>query len=138
MRIYRLFFLCFLFSFYFNGLLFFRGWEGSGEGGCRGVAPALAMMGYQGVLLLEFLLDALGQHGDDLVEVADDAQVSHAEDGGELVLVDGDDEVALLHTGEVLDGTADAASHVQVRTDGLTRLAHLYLVGHHAVVNHGT
>ena len=89
-------------------------------------------------LLLEFLLDALGQHGDNLVEVAHDTQVSNAEDGGKLVLVDGDDVIALLHTGEVLDGTADTASHVEVGTDGLTRLAYLYLVGHHAVVNHGT
>ena len=63
-------------------------------------------------LLLKFFLDALGEHGDNLVEVAHNTQVSNAEDGGELVLVDGDDVIALLHTGEVLDGTADTASHI--------------------------
>ena len=89
-------------------------------------------------LLLEFFLDALGEHGNDLVEVTNDAQVCHTEDGGKLVLVDGDDEVALLHTGKVLDGTADTASHVEVGTNGLSGLTHLALVRHHAVVNHGT
>ena len=116
------------------------------------VAPALVYWGYQrplpssnlrgcrqGIdLLLEFLLDALGQHGDNLVEVAHDTQVSNAEDGSELVLVDGDDEVTLFHTCQVLDGTADTASHVEVGTDGLTGLTYLYLVRHHTVVNHGT
>ena len=101
------------------------------------VAPALLSRLSIG-LLLEFLLDALGQHGNDLVEVTNDAQVCHAEDGGKLVLVDGDDVIALFHTGEVLDGTADTASHVEAGTNCLTGLAHLALVRHHAVVNHGT
>ena len=38
----------------------------------------------------------------------------------------------------MLDGTADTASHIEVRADGLTRLTHLTLVRHHAVVDHGT
>ena len=90
------------------------------------------------LLFLHLFLDALGEHGNDLVEVAHDAQVSYTEDGGKLVLVDGDDEIALLHTGEVLDGTADTASHVEVGTNGLTGLTHLYLVRHHAVIDHST
>ena len=101
------------------------------------MAPALSCC-VKDVLCLEFFLDALGQHGDNLVEVAHDAQVSDAEDGGELVLVDGDDEIALLHTGKVLDGTADTASHIEGGTDSLTRLTNLALVGHHAVIDHGT
>ncbi len=91
-----------------------------------------------GFLLLELFLDALGQHGNNLVEVAHDTQVSNAEDGGELVLVDGDDEITLLHTGKVLDGTADTTGHVEVGTNGLTSLTHLDLVRHHAVIDHGT
>ena len=58
-------------------------------------------------LLLHLLLQSLRQHGDNLVQVSNDAEVSDAEDGCELVLVDGDDEVGLFHTGQVLDGTAD-------------------------------
>ena len=72
------------------------------------------------------------------MEVADDAEVGHLEDGGELVFVDGDDEFALLHTGEVLDGTADAASHVEGGTDGLTRLTDLTAGIHDAGVDHST
>ena len=89
-------------------------------------------------LLFDFLFQALGKHRNDLVEITHDTQVSDAEDGSELVLVDGDDEVGLFHTGEMLDGTADTAGHVEVRTDGLTGLTHLTVVRHHAVVNHGT
>ena len=89
-------------------------------------------------LLLNLLLQSLRQHGDNLVQVSNDAEVGDAEDGGKLVLVDGDDEVGLFHTGQVLDGTADTASHVEVRADSLTRLTDLTLVRHHAVVDHGT
>ena len=88
--------------------------------------------------LLHFLLQSLRQHGDNLVQISDDAEVGDAEDGRELVLVDGDDEVGLFHAGEVLDGTTDTASHVEVRADSLTRLTDLTLVRHHAVVDHGT
>ncbi len=88
--------------------------------------------------LLHFLLQSLRQHGDNLVQVSNDAEVGDAEDGRKLVLVDGDDEVGLFHTGQVLDGTADTTSHVEVRADGLTRLTHLTVMRHHAVVNHRT
>ncbi len=82
-------------------------------------------------------LQAFGEHGDNLVEVTHDAEVGHLEDGGELVLVDGDDEFALLHAGEVLDGTADAAGHVEGGTHGLAGLAHLTAGIHDAGVDHG-
>ena len=82
-------------------------------------------------------LQALGEHGDNLVEVAHDAEVGHLEDGGELVLVDGDDEFALLHAGEVLDGAADAAGHVEGGADGLAGLAHLAAGVYDASVDHG-
>ena len=90
------------------------------------------------VLLLDFLLQALSEHRNDLMQIAHDTEVSDAEDRCELVLVDGDDEVGLFHASEVLDGTADTASHVQCGTDGLTGLTHLTVMRHHAVVNHGT
>ena len=81
--------------------------------------------------------EALGEHGDNLVEVAHDAEVGDAEDGGELVFVDGDDEFALLHACEVLDGAADAAGHVEGRADGLAGLADLAAGVHDAGVDHG-
>ena len=82
--------------------------------------------------------ETLGEHGDNLVEVANDAEVGNAEDGGELIFVDGNDELALFHAGEVLDGTADAASHIEVGTDGLTGLSDLTAGIHHASIHHST
>lgn len=71
------------------------------------------------------------------MEVAHDAEVGNLEDGGKLVLVDGDDELALLHAGKVLDGAADAAGHVEGGAHGLAGLAHLAAGVHDAGVDHG-
>ena len=58
--------------------------------------------------------------GNDLVQFADDAVSGNVEDGGVLVLVDGDDVLGVLHTGNVLDGTRDVykrqPSHSQTST----------------------
>lgn len=81
--------------------------------------------------------EALGQEGHDLVDVAHDAEVGDAEDRRELVFVDGDDVLALLHAGEVLDGSGDAEREVYVGTHGLAGLAHLTVVLDHAGVHHG-
>lgn len=56
------------------------------------------------LFLLYLLLQAFGQQGHDFVAVAYDAEVGNTENGGEFVLVDGDDEVGFLHTCKVLDG----------------------------------
>src|SRR5690606_27531282 len=37
-------------------------------------------------------------------EIGDEAVVGHLENGGLLVLVDGDDDLGVLHAGKVLDG----------------------------------
>ena len=44
-------------------------------------------------LFLHFLLETFGQHRDDLVQIAYNAEVSGCEDRCVFVLVDGDDEV---------------------------------------------
>src|SRR3546814_18800210 len=46
--------------------------------------------------------ELIGEFGDDFVEVADEADVGDLEDGGVLILVDGDDGLRILHAGEVL------------------------------------
>ena len=70
-------------------------------------------------------LDLLDQLGNDLVQIADDAVGGNVEDGGVLVLVDGDDVLGVLHTGNVLDGTGDAQRNVDAGMHGLTGLADL-------------
>src|SRR5207247_2982614 len=69
--------------------------------------------------------DGLGQLWDDLVQVADDAEVGVLEDRRVRVLVDGDDHVRALHAHLVLDRTGDADGDVEPRRDGLAGLADL-------------
>ena len=64
------------------------------------------------LFLLNLFLQAFGQQGNDLVAVAYDAEVGNAENGGEFVLVNGDDEVGFLHAGKVLDGSGNTDGEV--------------------------
>ena len=82
------------------------------------------------------VLKTLGEHGDDLVEVADDAEVCHAEYRCKLVLVDCDDELGLFHACEVLYRAGDAEGEVYVGTYGLACLAYLTLVPDDAGIDH--
>src|SRR3954454_20722575 len=74
-------------------------------------------------------LDGLGELGQDLVEIADDPEVGELEDRSVGVLVDRDDVLRVLHADLVLDRTGDARGQVQLRRDGLARLADLRGVG---------
>src|SRR3954463_8713870 len=76
------------------------GWHGPSAGSRR----ELASGGGRGVLLLLARGDLLGGGGDDLEQVADDAEVGQLEDRRLGILVDGDDGLAGLHAGAVLDG----------------------------------
>jgi hypothetical protein len=73
----------------------------------------------------------------DLEEVADEAVVGDLEDRGFFVLVDGDDDLRVLHAGEVLDGARDADGDVEFRGDDLAGLADLVVVRGVARVDRG-
>ena len=49
-----------------------------------------------------------------LKQVSDDAVVRHLEDGSFWVLIDGHDNLAILHTSQVLDRSRDTNGYVQV------------------------
>src|SRR6476620_3888265 len=70
-------------------------------------------------------LHGLGQLRDDLVEIADDAEVGELEDRGVRVLVDRHDVLRGLHADLVLDRARDAGREVELRCHGLARLADL-------------
>ena len=72
------------------------------------------------------------------MEVAHDAEVCHAEDGCKFVLIDGDNQLALFHTGKVLDSATDATGKIEVGTNGLTSLSHLTALIHNTSVDHST
>src|SRR3954469_9191850 len=70
-------------------------------------------------------LHRLGELGEDLVEVADDPEVGELEDRGVRVLVDRHDVLRRLHADLVLEGTGEPRREVELRRDGLARLADL-------------
>src|SRR5215475_5570290 len=74
-------------------------------------------------------LDRLGQLGDDLVQIADHAEVGELEDRSVRVLVDRQDVLRVLHSDLVLDRAGDARREVQLRRHRLTGLADLRRVG---------
>src|SRR5688572_15117609 len=80
-------------------------------------------------------LDRLGQLGDDLVQVAHDAEVGELEDRRVRVLVDRDDVLRRLHADLVLDRAGDPHREVELRRDRLARLADLARVGEPARVD---
>src|SRR5690606_25481444 len=82
-------------------------------------------------------VDGLGRGGQDLVQVAHDAEVDELEERRLLVLVDRDDRLRGLHAGPVLDGTGDARGDVELRGDRLAGLADLEGVRHPARVDGG-
>src|SRR5581483_11488071 len=71
------------------------------------------------------LLYQLGQLWNDLVHVADDAEIGELEDRRVRILVDRDDDVRALHAHLVLDSAGDAERDIELRRDRLTRLADL-------------
>src|SRR3954470_14854328 len=81
-------------------------------------------------------LHGLGELWDDLVQVADYAEVGELEDRGVGVLVDRDDVLAGLHADLVLDRAADARREIELRRDGLARLTDLGRVGIPAGIHH--
>src|SRR5919109_602878 len=85
------------------------------------------------VSLLEFFDDGRNH----LEEVAHDAVVGDLEDRRFLVLVDRDDDAAVLHAGEVLDRARDAYRDVEIGRDDLAGLPHLPVVRHEARVDGG-
>ena len=81
--------------------------------------------------------DELGQLRDDLVQVADDPEIGELEDRRVRVLVDRDDRARALHPDLVLDRAGDADGDVELRRDGLARLADLRRVRVPARVDDG-
>src|SRR3954470_7695458 len=108
--------------------------ESTGGGNSLGATarPLLPAIGSAALLGLH----GLGELGDDLVEVAHDAEVGELEDRGVRVLVDRHDVLRGLHADLVLDGARDAGREVQLRRDRLAGLPDLAGVRVPAGVDH--
>src|SRR3954468_11217241 len=105
----------------------FSGWTGGGKSiGATDMPRSAALLGLHG----------LGQLGQDLVQVADDAEVGELEDRRVLILVDRDDVLRRLHADFVLDRAREAHGEVELRRDRLAGLADLRRVRVPAGVDH--
>src|SRR5664280_1811880 len=78
--------------------------------------------------------DEFGHGGE---QVLHEPVVGNAEDRRLLVLVDGDDDLRILHTRKVLDGTADAGRDVELRRHDLASLSDLPIVRRVAGIDSG-
>src|SRR5436189_4304198 len=94
----------------------------------RSVRPASAAL---------LRLYGLRQLRQDLVEVADDAEIGELEDRGVRVLVDGEDVLRALHPDLVLDRAGDARGQIELRRHGLPGLPDLGRVRVPAGVDNG-
>ena len=83
--------------------------------------------------MLEFLLQ-LRQDGE---EVADEAVIGDLEDRRLLVLVDGDDDLGILHAGKMLDGAGNADRDIEIGRHHLAGLADLPVVRGVAGIDRG-
>ena len=78
--------------------------------------------------LLTVLFVVLYHLRDNFLHRAIDDVVGNGVDGSVRVIIDGDDDAAFLHAGDVLDLSANAAGDVEFRADGDTCLAYLAIV----------
>src|SRR5262249_45639851 len=85
----------------------------------------------------ELLGELAMERGDELVEIADEAVIRDLEDRRFLVFVDRDDDLRILHAGEVLDRARDADRDIEVGGDDLAGLADLIIIGHEARIDGG-
>src|SRR5690606_10828320 len=74
-------------------------------------------------------LDCLGQLRQDLVQIANDAEVGELEYRCVRILVDRKDVLRVLHADLVLDRAGDTGREVQLRSDRLAGLADLGRIG---------
>src|SRR5579872_1895125 len=85
------------------------------------------------------MLGALGELGVerryDLEEIAHKTVIGDLEDRRVLVLVDRDDDLRILHPGQMLDRARDPDRDVKLRRDDLAGLADLIVVGHEAGID---
>src|SRR5271165_2557157 len=79
----------------------------------------------------------VGQFGQKLQDVGDDTHVRYLKDRCLGVLVDGDDERTPFESCQMLERSADAASQVDLRLDGLAGGANLPRLGEPLRINHG-
>src|SRR4029079_19034803 len=86
-------------------------------------------------LLLPKFAECAFELGHRLEEIGDEAVIGDLEDRRFLILVDGDDDLRVLHAGQVLDGARNADRNIEIGSDDLAGLADLIVVRHEARID---
>src|SRR5262245_18793191 len=94
------------------------------------MTPMVLIMFFSPFRVSRRLVERLSQCRHDLEEIADDAVIGDLKDWRLFILVDRDDDLAVLHAGEMLDRTGNPHRDIEVRRDDLSRLADLVIVRH--------
>src|SRR5450830_360290 len=82
--------------------------------------------------------DQLLELGNGFEQIRHQAVIGHLEDRSVFVLVDRDDHLGVLHTGQMLDRAGDTDGDVQLWRDDLAGLADLHVVRYETGVDRGT
>ena len=86
---------------------------------------------------LFLLLKLLSKLRDNLEQITDEPHVRDLEDGSIGVLVDGRNNLAVLHTRKMLDSTRDTSAEIQLRSNVLASLSDLQAVIGESAVDSG-
>src|SRR5579863_3668963 len=81
------------------------------------------------VALFSEFADRLGEFRDHLIQIGNQAVIRNLEDRRILVLVDRNDDLGILHAGEMLDRAGDPDRHIEFRRNHLAGLANLPVIG---------
>src|ERR1700687_5242876 len=92
--------------------------------------------GFQSSLLSE-LAELLGQLGNRLIQIRDQAVIGNLENRRVLILVDRDDHLGILHAGEMLDRAGNADRDIEFRPHHLAGLPDLPVVRRIAGIDRG-
>src|SRR5580700_1100334 len=87
--------------------------------------------------LLAKLADRLGQLGNRLIQIRDQAVIGDLEDRRVFILVDRNDDLGILHAGEMLDRPGNTDRNIEFRRHHLAGLADLPVVGRVAGIDRG-
>ena len=80
-------------------------------------------------------LELFSQFRDDLEKISNDAIISDLEDGGFRVFIDGDNDLGILHTSQMLDSTRNTDGNVELRSNNFTSLTNLVVVRDEASID---
>ena len=83
------------------------------------------------------LSSSAASSGKRLKQISDQPIVGDLKNRRLLILVDGDDHLAVFHSREMLDRAGNSDSDIEVGCDNFASLPHLLIVGHEAGIDGG-